>query len=118
MRFMFKIVVWGFIALLVLPSVAPLPQDKNLDGEHSQVASEKAGESFTSADAFYMAVGVGQYLRDICSHDAELCESGGRLVEATFDRAKQGVVVLADMVEEHRSNVRDTQDTTITSSIN
>lgn len=117
MRFMFRIVVWGFIALLVLPSVAPVPVVDQNDRDQASLALDESKDQFSTSDAVYMAVGVSQYLREMCSHDAELCESGGRLIEATLERAKQGAVVLAHMVEEHRTKVRETQDQTTTSSI-
>lgn len=118
MRFMFKLVVWGFIGLMILPSLVETPDSGTVDQyEQLSDASGSSQDNFTTSDAMYMAAGVAGYLRNICTHDAELCENGTRLVEAAFARAKQGVVVVASMVETHREEVREANDPTTTSSI-
>ena len=118
MRFMFKLVIWGFIGLMILPSLVETPDSGTVD-QPAQL-SDGAGssqDSFTTSDAVHMAAGVAGYLRNICEHDAELCENGARLVEAAFARAKQGAVVVAGMVETHRAENRETNDPTTTASI-
>lgn len=118
MRFMFRIVFWGFIGLMILPSIVDLPtgeQEPNIATVASDTASSTA---YTSRDAMGLAFGVAGYMKDICAHEAELCKSGGRLAKAAFERARQGALVVAKMVETHRDNTAQTSDPTTTSSIN
>lgn len=118
MRFIFKFVFWGFIALMILPSVVDVP-DSNVIEQRDQVsdASSAPHDNFSSLDAMHVAVGVAGYLKNICSNDAELCENGSRLAESAVARAKQGALVVASMVESHRSEMRQTNDPTTTASI-
>lgn len=115
---MFKLVIWGFIGLMILPSVVDIPDNGAVNRQtQASVGSASHGDSFTTSDAISMAAGVAGYLKNICSHDAELCENGGRLVEAAFARARQGAVVVAGMVETHRAKMSEDNDPTTTSSI-
>lgn len=118
MRFMFKLVVWGFIGLMILPSLVETPGNGVSDqSTQNSIAPDTDNAGFSTSDAIYMAAGVAGYLKDICAHDAELCENGARLAEAAFARAQQGAVVLAGMVETHRAKMNDVSDPTTTSSI-
>lgn len=118
MRFMFKMVIWGFIGLMILPSLVETPDSGAVDqSEQVSNASASAPNQFSTTDAMHMAVGFAGYLKNVCTHDAALCESGGRLVEAALVRAKKGVVVVAGMVETHRAENREASDPTTTSSI-
>ena len=118
MRFMFKLVFWGFLGLLVLPSLVEIPDGGATSRiEHVSNATVATPNEFSTTDAIHMAAGVAGYLKNICTHDAQLCEDGGRLFEAALGRAKQGVVVVAGMVETHRAKQREASDPTITSSI-
>lgn len=117
MRFMFRIVFWGFIGLLILPSFVDLPEGEH--DSHPQTVASKSDQNpaFTSKDAMGLAFGVASYMKDICTNRAQLCESGGRLAMAAFDRAKDGALVVAKMVESHRDEAAQTKDPTTTSSI-
>ena len=118
MRFIFRCVFWGFIALLVLPSVVQVPDGGAItQTEKVPATSAATQESFTTLDAMNMAVSVAGYIKNVCTHDEKLCENGGRLAEAAIARAKQGALVVADMVETHRSEMREANDPTTTSSI-
>lgn len=115
---MFKLVFWGFIGLMILPSLVATPDSGAPDrSEQFSDASQTLPDHFSTADAMQMAVGVAGYLKNICAHDAQLCENGGRLIDAAITRAKQGVVVVAGMVETHRAENRNASDPTTTSSI-
>lgn len=115
---MFKLVVWGFIGLMILPSLVETPSS-GADDQHTQITdgTSFSKDKFSPSDAFQMAGGVLGYLKNICAHDAELCENGARLVDAAISRAKQGAVVIAGMVETHRAELAATNDPTTTASI-
>lgn len=118
MRFMFKLVFWGFLGLMILPSLVETPDGGAINqSEQNSNPTVATSNEFSRTDAMHMAVGVAGYLKNICTHDAQLCENGGRLFEAAVERAKQGVVVVAGMVETHRAKQREASDPTTTSSI-
>lgn len=116
---MLKLVVWGFIGLMILPSFVEAPNMGAVDQSvQASVGPDTSVDNFSTSDAIYVATGVAGYLRNICAHDAQLCENGGRLAEAAFARAKQGLVVVAGMVETHRAKMNQVDDQTTTASIN
>ena len=117
MRFMFRLVFWGFIGLMILPSIVDVPVEEH-DPNIAGAATESTSNSdFTSRDAMGLAFGVAGYMKDICTHEAELCQSGERLAQAAFERAREGALVVARMVEAHRDNTARSSDPTTTSSI-
>lgn len=111
MRFVLKLMVWGFVALLVLPSISPL---SNV-GEQPNVANADAAEPaiIDSSDAIRAAVALAEDVRGMCARDPAVCDTGRKIAVAAVERAKEGAGIVASMVEHHRAEkLRLTADDT------
>ncbi|WP_018687339.1 DUF5330 domain-containing protein [Ahrensia kielensis] len=115
MRFIFKLMFYGFLALAILPSFADSPIETSIKEEQSQTAQKET--AFNSVEALQLAASVASDVRSICSRDPYVCETGQKIVIATLERAKHGAYIVAGMVENHRDKRKNEADITITGSV-
>ncbi len=102
MRFILKMMVWSFLGLLVLPSVVSLDEKSQQSPEVSEATTSTPG----GHEAITIAIGLAQDIRGICERKPLLCQAGQRVLASTMERARDGVVVLGQMVEQHRAQRR------------
>ncbi|MDZ7822862.1 MAG: DUF5330 domain-containing protein [Ahrensia sp.] len=101
MRFILKLMMWSFVALVILPSVAPV--------ESHQSKTDTAAErpQLSSTDAVSLAVGIANDVRGLCVREPALCEIGQQAIMVAIERARDGAVIVGAMVEEHRAKQAD-----------
>lgn len=92
-RFAFKMTVWGFLGLMILPSLVPAD-------EAGTIAAADAGTNAqTSIHAARFAGAVAEDMGSLCTRQPALCESGRALADAALARAHQGLVIAAGFIE-------------------
>ena len=83
MRFLFKMFVFGFIGLAVLPAFAPEEYRRDSDAQDNGAPS-----------ALDLASVVGQAaydMRGICNRQPGVCETGEELIAFTGTKAREGL---------------------------
>lgn len=103
MRFIFKLMFWGFVALMIVPSFAPNAQTKGAEVTLISDNQSTNGASIDASDAIQLAAGIANDVRGICARDPQLCNIGEQVLLGALERARQGAIVVATMIEDHRA---------------
>jgi phage host-nuclease inhibitor protein Gam len=103
MRFLFRIFVFGFIALAVLPAFAP---------EEYRVEAETSDET-GAPSAFAVAALVGQAaadIRSVCDRQPEMCETGGEILSYAGSKAREGLVIAYAMFRHGHPSMKESAE--------
>lgn len=113
MKFMFKMIIWGFVALMILPSIAPF------DTKQTKVLLSNNDENtqITSNDAMRLAVNVASDIQGLCARSPEICQTSGKILTTAVERAQNGALIVAKMVEKHRTEKKIELDSIETGSL-
>ena len=101
-RFMFKAAIWGFVALLVLPSLV------SHDGIETSGTEAEVNGTATTFHAFRVASAVAADMGAVCERQPAICESGQMLAEAAVVRAQQGLAIASNMLSGDTSPANET----------
>ena len=86
MRFMIRLFVFGFIALAVLPAVAP--------AEYRSLAADTDNPDTPTVAAFASALGqMAVDLGDICDRQPAMCDTGRDFITYAGEKAREGLVI-------------------------
>lgn len=97
-RFAFKMTVWGFLGLMILPSLVPAEQAGTTAAADTEIGAQ------TSIHAARFAGAVAEDMGSVCMRQPALCESGRALANAALARAHQGLVIAAGFIERAQSD--------------
>ena len=103
MRFLVKMVVLGFLALMALPFFAPQ--------EYRGAADDN--EAGPTPSAFELATMVGEAaadVRNICVRQPGVCETGGEIISYAGSRAREGLVVAYAMFRHGHPSMQQEED--------
>ena len=86
MRFLLKFAVFGFVALMILPAFAPQ--------EYRTATGDDAVPPSPSPLELAAMVGTAASdLRNICTRQPDICETGSEFVSYAGSKAREGLVV-------------------------
>lgn len=86
MRFLLKIVMFGFVGLMLLPAFAP--SEYRAPGEDADAPPVPSPLEFAA-----MIGSAAADLRNICTRQPDICETGGEFVSYAGSKAREGLVI-------------------------
>ncbi|MEM1376981.1 MAG: DUF5330 domain-containing protein [Pseudomonadota bacterium] len=94
MRFLFKLMVLGFLGLMALPSIySDMPDADGLNARDSQVSAIQLA---LSAGTF--AAGVAQDARGLCAREESVCAHGAVVAGLAMERARHGAHIAMQLI--------------------
>lgn len=107
-----KALLFGFLALLVLPSLVPADDDQ-------AVASVQSGQTQVepASAAAGLFGGIAADLGGLCQRQPTICENGAALALATVERAQRGLAIAGDMFAPAQTEAVDPVDALATDGI-
>lgn len=109
MRFLLKLMVLGFVGLMLLPSFVPTD---NTGGDEAWRAADPVSPTQVAWSAATIAHGVADDVRGLCERDQQICAHGAMLAGMAIERARHGARIALSMVEDRRDAQRDADATT------
>lgn len=104
MRFLMKMMVLGFLALMALPYFAPQ--------EYRGAADDS--ETGPTPSAFELVAMVGEAaadVRNICVRQPDVCETGSEIISYAGSKAREGLVVAYAMFRNGHPSMQQEDDT-------
>ncbi len=101
MRFVIKLLVFGFVALAILPAFAPA-EFRPLSSDHNP--SEDNPSVVAVASVLVQAAGD---LKAICSRQPEMCETGREVLAYTGGKARDGLVIAYAMFRHGHPSMKE-----------
>lgn len=89
--FVTRACIWGFLGLLILPSVVP-------HDTAPPAASNDVDATETTFHAVRVASAIASDMGSLCERQPAICDSGQRLAEAAALRARHGLSVASQMI--------------------
>lgn len=101
MRFIFKLIVLGFIGLAVLPALAP---------ERYRDAAADAEDGAQAPSPFQLVSVISRAAADlgnICTRQPGLCETGSELISYAGSKARDGLEIAYAMFRHGHPSMQD-----------